>query len=316
MFQNQKEEYLNCTEIHPLLPLFFQPWWLDMACVDWNIALWKNNEQIKAVFPYQIEKKLSLQLFRNPLLTPYLGPYFLEKKDSYAAQITMESEGLTALLKQITPFDSFQVETIPEFQNFPLMHSFGFSNTAKRTYFIDLENNETVLFSKIHSRRRNYIRKAEKELDVIVDPHPDIALFHQWHQRSFSQKEQRYPFSLSYLEKVIATTEKNKSGVFLTANDKTGNPVAMLWTPFDEQKFYHLLGAYDSNNKINGAMDLLVWTAIKKAKEMGKKIYDFEGSMEPGIASFFQKFGGVSQTYFSFIQTNSKIWKLKRAVLG
>lgn len=316
MFQNPKEEYLRRTEIHPLLPLFFQPWWLDMACFNWDIAIWEENDQIKAVFPYQIEKKLLLQLFRNPLLTPYLGPYFFERKETNAAQIAMEAEGLAELWKQIPQFDSFQVETIPEFQNFPLMQSFGFSNTAKRTYFIDLGSSEAELFIQIHSRRRNYIRKAEKELSIIIDKEPNISLLHQWHQRSFSQKEQRYPFSLPYLEKVIATTAKNKSGIFLTAKDKTGNPVAMLWTPFDEKKFYHLLGAYDSNNKINGAMDLLVWTAIKKAKEMGRAIYDFEGSMDPGIASFFQKFGGVSQTYFSFSQTNSKVWKLKRALLG
>jgi len=316
MSGNTKERYIILTELQQQLPLFFQPWWLSAVCGNWDIAIWEEGNAVKAVFPYQIEKKICINLARNPLLTPYLGPFFLEEKETMAAQLDFEEKALTELWKQIPGFDYFQFETVPEFKNFPLIHGQGFSNTAKLTYFIDLEQTKEQLFSKIHARRRNYIRKTEKELTVEIEKEPNIDLLYGWHKHAFSQKKQHYPYSVSFLKKIITIAETHNSSLFLTAKDKSGNPVAMLWTPFDNGKFYHLLGAYDYSKKNNGAMDLLVWTALKKAKELGKKTYDFEGSMDPGIESFFRKFGGERKQYFSFKKNKSMIWKWKLAIFG
>lgn len=310
-----KQHYLSLLQNGIKLPLFYQAWWLDTVCKHWEVSITKNEEEITGIFPFQIEKKFGTTLLRTPPLTPYLGPYFfLEEKDEEKG--SLEAQIFQDLLSQFPKWDFLQFETMPEFQNFHAFHFLGFTNSAKITYFISLKESEEYLFSKIHSRRRNYIRKAEKNLLIIEETKPDTELFEQWHRHAFTQKQQKYPFSGKLIRDIIQVAENNNSSLFLTAKNQSGDLVAMLWTPFDEDKAYHLLGAYDPNNNVNGAMDLLVWTAIKKAKERGNIIYDFEGSMDPGIESFFRKFGGERRQYFYFQQNKSLFWKIKQSIFG
>jgi hypothetical protein len=311
-----KTKYLQLTSTHSRLPLFFQPWWLDAVCKTWDIAIQEKDGQIAALFPYQVEKKAGLTLLRNPPLTPYLGPLFLLQHEQMQAQWDFEEKMLEQLWQQFPKWDFFQVETRPGFQNFLPFHQKGFSNTNRLTYYLDLQQPEEALFANIHSRRRNYIRKAEKEIVIEVEAHPNIDLLVSWHRQAFKQKKQYYPFSAALVDRLIRSSNREKASLFLTAKDVSGNPLAMLWTPFDSEKTYHLLSAYNPQQPVKGLMDLLTWTAVKAARQRGQMIYDFEGSMEPGIESFFRKFGGQRKTYLSFQQNRSMLWRLKRALLG
>lgn len=313
---DNKTKYLQLTSIHSRLPLFFQPWWLDAVCPNWDIAIREKEGAVAALFPYQIEKKAGLVLLRNPPLTPYLGPLFLLQQETRQAQWDFEEKMLEHLWLQFPKWDFFQVETLPCFQNFLSFHQKGFSNTNRLTYHLDLKQGEEALFANIHSRRRNYIRKAEKEIMIETESHPDIDLLVSWHRQAFVQKKQAYPYSAAFLEKVIRAAGQQAASLFLTAKDRSGRPLAMLWTPFDQEKAYHLLSAYNPQEPVKGVMDLLTWTAVKAAGQRGQRTYDFEGSMDPGIESFFRKFGGVRKTYLSFRQTNSLLWKIKTTFLG
>jgi hypothetical protein len=308
-----KEHYKTLTALHASLPLFFQPWWLDVVCKDWDVALLEKDNTIEAVFPFQIEQKWGLKLIRNPLLTPYLGPFFMDREKT--GPVFETGKALPEIFSRLPEWDYFQMEALPEFRDFPALDQLGFANRALRTYYLDLQQTEKELLDHIHPRRRNYIRKAAMQLSVTQESSPDLALFYQWHKRAFEQKKQYYPYSLSFFEKITGSAEAMGASLFLTAKNKAGETVAMIWTPFDADRSYHLLSAYHPGNKINGAMDLLVWEAVKIAKSGGRKIYDFEGSMDPGIASFFRKFGGTPETYFSFMQNRSLIWKIKKALL-
>lgn len=306
-----QENYRSLIELHHQLPLFFQPWWLDQTCKDWDVILVYEGGKLQALFPVPIEKKLFLTLSRMPTLTPYLGPYFLEKDLSIGDQEKI----IQKILFQMPQLKYFQFNTFPEFQNSFIFDQHGFTRTTKLTHFVDLTQNEEVLFQQINNRRRSYIRKMEKVLTIEEVKQPDMAMFCNWHRAAFAQKNKRYPFTEDSLEKTIAIAEQNEASIFWLAKEDD-EPIAMLWTPFDNEKMYHLLGAYNPNQKRNGAMDLLVWTAIQKAKEMGKRIYDFEGSMDPGIASFFRNLGGSPKSYFCFEKNESLLWKVKLRILG
>lgn len=311
-----KATYLRLKPIHPLLPLFFQPWWLDAVCKNWEIAIGEKAGQAVVVFPYQIEKKAGLTLLRNPPLTPYLGPFFLLQHEDPRAQWDLEEKTLEALWQQFPKWDFFQFTCIPGFRNFLPFHQKGFSNTGRLTYYLELQQPEAMLFGHIHSRRRNYIRKAEKEITVEAESHPDVELLVSWQRQAFAQKKQACPHSAVLAERVIRAAEQHTASLFLTAKDRSGRPLAMLWTPFDREKAYHLLSAYNPQQPVKGVMDLLTWTAIKAARQRGQKIYDFEGSMDPGIESFFRKFGGERKTYLSFRQNRSVLWKIKTRLFG
>ncbi len=99
------------------------------------------------------------------------------------------------------------------------------------------------------------------------------------------------------------------------ATDPAGKFQGILWLSFDGNKMYYLLSATapDANR---GTMALLTWNAILEAKKMGLCIFDFEGSLDAGIARFFQRFGGTKMSYDEFSITYSSLWKLKSKLLG
>lgn len=312
---NSLSRYRQLTDLHRQLPLFFQPWWLDAVCADWDVSIAENDKVIQAVMPFQQEKKWGFRLLRNPPLCPYLGPYLLEPNHQ-AKQWAKEEQLLTTLLAQLPRYDYCQLTTVPGFGNFQAFHQQQFANRNRLTYLLDVSPPEEELFSGISSRLRQYIKSASKKLRIETEQQPNLDLFVSWHKMAFAKKDSPYPFSLPLIEKIVAAAETHQASLFQTAYDEKNRPVAMLWTPFDGQKSYHLLAATAPEDSHNGALGLLTWHAIKKAKSLGLKQYDFEGSMDKGIEAFFRKFGGQRMPYLQFEHCPSRLWHWKQFLLG
>lgn len=311
-----QSKYRPLKELQGQLPLFFQPWWLDAVSKEWDIALYEENGIIKAMFPFQIEQKVGLKLLRNPPLCPYLGPFFLFNAETPQKQWKLEEEALEKMWPQFPKYHYFQLTTQPRFQSFLPFHQKGFSNSNLLTYILDLSLYEDKLFSKIQPRLRNYIKKAEGSLTIEIQEKPNLTLFLSWHKAAFEKKGKTYPLSLSLIQNIIDSAQLHESSLFQTAFDESGQPIAMLWTPFDNKTAYHLLAATSPQSQYNGALALLTWEAIKIMKQKQKQFYDFEGSMEKGIEHFFRKFGGERIAYLQFEKYHSLFWKLKKEFLG
>lgn len=314
---SQKAKYLSLVSLQQTLPVFFQPWWLDIVSSNWDIALAEDNGMVQAVLPYCIDKKLGLTIIRNPLLTPYLGPYFIYPSENMepAKKIAFEEKAFNQLWAQLPRWDSFDVEATTAFENFMLFQHKGFSNAGKITYEIDLSQPEDVIFAAMHNTHKNLIRQAEASHEVLNGATYSQRLI-QLHQETFRRKNKNYPFGGGLIQKLITTSEAKDSGKVFAAKDNQGNISAGIFTVWDKRKMYLLLSAVDADKAHQGAARLLIWKAIQYAKAKGLMEFDFEGSMDPGIEAFFRRFGGTRKTYFCFTQHQSKLWKLKKALLG
>lgn len=62
---------------------------------------------------------------------------------------------------------------------------------------------------------------------------------------------------------------------------------------------YNIIAGYNKDLAHHGAGAIAIWEAIKYAKSLGLKIFDFEGSMIPQIETYFRGFGGYLETYSS-----------------
>lgn len=294
------------NSIAHLLPLFHQPWWLDAVCDGkWDAAIVMHQDEIVAVWPYQIEKKWGFRIIRNPLLTAYLGPVFLGKE---------ADDLLMKLWSQLPKATMLQWSCFPEFNRGNFFSSKKIECKKKRTFYINLMETEEQLWAKIFPKRKNDIRKAQQDLEVR-QCEMDVPLFRHWHQRSFNEKGKSYPFSAVFLDEILNITYRKKSSFSLSAFDLQQNCIAQIWLGFDKQKMYYLLSATIVETH-RGAIALLIWNAIIEAKRMGLKVFDFEGSMDKGIANFFQRFGGEEKSYLDFTITHSHLWKLKQKLLG
>jgi lipid II:glycine glycyltransferase (peptidoglycan interpeptide bridge formation enzyme) len=74
------------------------------------------------------------------------------------------------------------------------------------------------------------------------------------------------------------------------------------------------MGAQKQGNDNYRAMPALLWHCIKEAKKRGNKIFDLEGSMDPGVEKFFRSFGANRELYLELKKNDSLIWKLKELI--
>src|SRR5687767_10201316 len=103
---NNKAKCLSLPELQQQLPVFFQPWWLDIVSKHWDVALADNGGVITGVWPFSTDKKLGLKLVRNPQLTPYLGPVFFYPEQLTAEQkVNFEQKTFQQLWQQIPRWD-------------------------------------------------------------------------------------------------------------------------------------------------------------------------------------------------------------------
>jgi lipid II:glycine glycyltransferase (peptidoglycan interpeptide bridge formation enzyme) len=68
---------------------------------------------------------------------------------------------------------------------------------------------------------------------------------------------------------------------------------------YDKNNCYYLLGGVNKNSGIQGINNLLIQKSIEKAKEVGCKTFDFEGSMLKGVEKFFRGFGPELVPYYT-----------------
>ncbi len=162
------------------------------------------------------------------------------------------------------------------------------------SYRIDLSNSEDDLFSNLHSKHRNVIRKAIKDgveihfgkkhlkqcYDVIYNTHNRQKLFFP----TFNEIKKLYN-SLGY-NLICAVSYKN--------NIIQGGALI----PWNENYGYYLFGG-SIEKPFTGSMNYLQWEVILKLKNLKVAQYDFvgarlnpkKGSKIEGIQRFKHRFG-------------------------
>lgn len=311
-----KEQFITLP-ILPQLPLFFQPWWLDLVSDNWDVALSASAEgSLQGLWPFSMDRRLGFRIIRNPLLTPYLGPFFFSQRDEpYSSAGRTREAALTALWRQLPRWDSLDIETTTGFNDSSFFTGKGFSCTEKITYELDLTPDEALLFKALHSNHRNLIRQAGAGHE-LVSGNEYLPRLLELHRDTFVRKKKPYPFTPEKMKRLIEECGRREAGRITAARDGQGNITAALFTVWDRQKMYLLLSTVSPEQAHPGAVRLLIWDAIISAKRRGLKTFDFEGSMDPGIAAFFRRFGGQEKTYLCATCHRSLLWKWKRALLG
>ncbi len=313
MSKDSKARYSEIVKQH-FLPLFFQPWWMDMVSSKWDVAIAENGQNVEGVWVYTLEKKIGVNIIRNPLLTPYLGPvFFISPKLSPSRRSSKEEKIFEQLFQQLPKWDFMDVMCLPAFNNFLSFHHQEFNHTQRITYHVDLSFDKDVLFENVNSKQRYAIRQAAKEL-TITDGKPFTKQFYELHKQTLTGKGKNYPYTQTFIKKIIDTSLQNKKAFFKAAVNANNAIAAMIFTVYDDDCMYLLLTATNKEAKHNGAVALLIWEAILEAKNKGLKIFDFEGSMDKGIGQFFRSFGGERKTYLHAYRNTSKMWKLKELI--
>lgn len=306
-----KDKYHQFIQHHHL-PLFFQPWWLDAVCFNsstWNVAIsYNKNKEIDGVLPYCITHKMGASFIVHPQLTPFLGPWIkpkphnnLHKKYSYEQKIIQQ------LLNQIPPTATTYFKMAPSLPNWlPFQW-----NTYKTKPYIDQfipQQTEEVLYNNLKKDTKYAIRKAQANVDIILEDNPQ--LFYEIQQHTFKRQQLQTPFSYEFFLRIYNTCQQHQQGQLYFAKDKqTGEYLSAAYLCWDHDTAYALATGTTANGRKSNANTLLKWVRIQWAMNNGKN-FSFCGSSLPGVFALNQGFNTLPQTGMITYKAKNKWWEL------
>lgn len=265
-------------------------------------------------FIFEIDGELVLYPFLKNPITPLgydLDKEYYDIQGAYGYNGIITSTDSPDLLKEFwEAFDSYCQENdiIAEFTRFhPLLNNQRLTSPKMKSFFsrhtvsLDLSLTEDDIWMKqISSKNRNMIRKAEKEGVTIVES-DDYNTFKQLYDGTMKNlhAEGFYFFPQTYYEE-YKRTFKGKSMLCLAMHE--GKTIAGSMFMFsDEYAHYHLSGR-DREYSRYAANNLILWYAIRRAKERGCKWFHFGGGTtgeeDDSLLKFKKEFSKIETEFW------------------
>ncbi|MFA6010970.1 MAG: peptidoglycan bridge formation glycyltransferase FemA/FemB family protein [Desulfobacteraceae bacterium] len=162
----------------------------------------------------------------------------------------------------------------------------GFSSSRRWEFVLDIGITEEELWEKLHSKKRNLIRKGQKEgLRVVNEKGLDKLLkFRQLAVDTYERKtRQGIPYPAPGENSIYNRMQKHlvDSGLgrlYLTYSDDQVVAGA-FFVAFNKQVYYMLSSASDTGLKM-AAPDLILWTSITDYQKEGCTLFNFGGLSE------------------------------------
>lgn len=288
----------------------------------WIIAL-EGNEIVGSLLSFVMKERGGLKGYLSRRCIVWGGPLVKdEDPDVYSKLLEKFNEigGKKAIYSQF--------RNLFDLTNFTSVFSKqGWQFEEHLNIKVDLSKSEEALWKEVHSKRKNEIRRAEKE------------------GTSFKILEEKYEFDTTYdiLTEVYGRAKLPLPEIqfFRTAYDLLGPDHFRIFLAVNEGKIIGTMyvlcfkdimydwyaGSYQAYYK-KYPNDLIPWKVFLWGKENGFKTFDFGGAGKPGVPygvrDYKKKFGGAFVNHgrfekihkpllFQFGKFGLKVWqKLKR----
>lgn len=296
------KSYVSLAEPH--LGVFASQKWLEIYGSKLTVmGIFRDEKQMIGGFYYLKTKKFGRDFIKLPPYTPHCGLYFQNESKNASSRSSFSKEVMDQISEHFKTIKSdLCILAFPhrynDFQSFIWK---GFKVIPNYTYQIDLTRELEAIRADFDSKNRNAISKARKDgVEVLVNALPASEVFEFFRNSLTDAGANIYEHEL----KGVFTTFSDTSNSF-TLQAKTGdNLIGMVHCVFDKNVCYYLLGGVNKNSGVQGVNNLLVARAIEIAKENGCIIFDFEGSMLPGVEKFFRGFGPQLIPYYTVNKAN------------
>lgn len=287
-------------------------WWNEVVSEGWEVAVYEEKGEIRAIWPYLKRKKGPFSLLVQPPFTPYGGPIFNFPPDQKRERrYSSELKYAKGIVNSLPKFSELLINCRLSLNNtLPFIWE-GFEDRKKFTHILKLDQSNEELFIGFRDNIRRQIRKAEKHLSITTAQDP--MLVGKLLKESFSGQSESYPIEdESIYRRIGEYLKKYEFGEILQAVNEAGEVHAIMVWIHDAKSAYYLIGGTDQNFKNSGAMSYLMWEAIQKAKAKNIPAFNFEGSMIPSVEKYLRGFGGKLTPYSCLVKNNSSGLKLLR----
>ncbi|MEN8839411.1 MAG: GNAT family N-acetyltransferase [Flavobacteriales bacterium] len=269
------------------------------------LGIFNNNDDLIGFYYYQNHKRAKIITHISPpFLSPSSGLFVKDESTNPSKKNSFEKKVHDLILSHLKN-KKFDLLTLPFPSIFKDMQPYlwgRFEVSPKYTYQINLSRSEEELLGSMSPERRKNITKSIKD-GLIVKESIGCSHSQELIERTFQEQGLWYDKQvLTHLFSIFSSSER----VIAYSTYHENHLLATVLCIRDKERAYYILGGYNKENSFSGAGAFAMWHAIKKAKELGCKVFDFEGSMHPTIEKYFRGFGGEMVPYFCLEKTN---WK-------
>lgn len=254
-----------------------------------------DDDGLLCVLPFLVIRKAMFRLIRFPTHTIPMRPTVDEKSEREFLNKAMEYFRAAGADVVIPPTVNTVFRTYPD----------GAKVAPYGSHILDLTLGEEKLWSMLHSKHRNNIRNATKKGVTIHSGPEHIHTAFELVKGSFSRSS-KSPLARLRLEMRMnfPAFERQTRGfgenVKILVASFEGVPQAAVVLPFSHHSAYYMHGGSIAS-PLTGAMNLLLWEAIRTFSNQGVRSFDFcgaridpaPGSKAEGIIKFKERFGGV-----------------------
>lgn len=230
--------------------------------------------------------------------------------------IDNRSDVLTFLLKEFNAKISGKA-IYSQFRNFfdidffkNIFQKEGFLFEEHLNINIDLSKSETELWKDVHTKRRNEIRRAEKEGTSfnILKNRSDLKETYNILKEVYKRAKLPLP-GFVFFEQAYEYLSPDHFKVFIALNNE--KIIGTMYTLcFGKIIYDWYAGSYQSFYK-KYPNDLLPWKVFLWGKENGYSKFDFGGAGNPnqpyGVRDYKKKFGGKLKEFGRFIRINKPL---------
>jgi Acetyltransferase (GNAT) domain len=197
------------------------------------------------------------------------------------------------LIDQLPRFDFFKQALGSSIADGLAFQDRGFQASIQYTFEIDCCDDPPQIWAGMYFKTRQHIRRAEEKFSVTTVDDPND--FVRFYRRNLAARGHGSIVALDLFPAAFVACQARDSGEILCARWPDGKPAAMVFLVWGNGRMYYLLSTRANDAGDNGSVNLLIWSAIKRAHSRGL-IFDLDGVSTSGIARFLSGFGGRMQT--------------------
>jgi hypothetical protein len=281
MIQFVKREQLNedkynlCISTSLQCRIYAYSWYLDIVADNWSALV---LDDYQAVMPLPWKRKFMIHYVAQPFFTQQLGVFSKGNLSKEEARIFIHN--IPGFFKKIT-------------LQFNSHNHFLFDTVERKNNFIlNLNHSYCELYKQFSKGRKHAIQQGLKNgLNIEEVAFEDILTLSK-DNYSFKELSEKEYQKLTTLVKVAKKKNLVRIIGIKKENELIGGAVFLLNT----KRIVYLFSAISQKGKEMQVGSLLL-NSIVQENCNSKRMLDFEGSMNPSIASFFKSFGAKIETY-------------------
>jgi len=292
-----KQRYTEWVEHQEYVPINLMPWWMDAVCAgkEWDVLLAEDEHgNILGAMPYLLRKRAWHSYIIMPQMT-HIGGIWV------AADITADRWKTAEVCRQLKEqldklgLAYYYQQYLPGSLCVEAMEALGFSTRERVTYRVEDLSDVDALIATFSKNKRRQLQKAQ---NLHAERTMEGEEFYRFHAQCLASRKRKCAYSREFLLVLERKARRHGQCAIVSIHNAEGQVYAAAFLVWDKHNLYYLIPALDYAFNDSGAGALLALEAMKMAREKHVH-FDFEGSMDKGIAEHYKQFGSTETRYYA-----------------